>query len=169
MNHYRFLAMLACALTLIQSVSAHAFRDFQVVGQGDMRWFFMSLYEAKLLSQNGGYAADQLPVVLELTYKKNISKSNLLQATKSEWQRMGVAYDKSWLVRLETIWPNVSTGDVLTLYINDSGISEFYFNEHTIGTMPDRKFGTAFLSIWLSRKSGNQHLREQLLGITAGK
>jgi len=166
MSFYRCLVLLVATLSL--SVSVYGYRDYSVVGQGNMRWFMINLYEARLLSEDGRYLPNQRPVALEISYKKRIRKSSLIGATKSEWQRMSVVYSPDWLAGLNAFWPDVDNGDVLTLHVDSDGVSVFYFNQKQIGTINDQDFSQAFLSIWLSDKSSNQRLRNKLLGKSSG-
>jgi len=42
--------------------------------------------------------------------------------------------------------------------------SVFYFNDVKVGSIEEKEFGELFLSIWLSPKTSQKKLRNQLLG-----
>lgn len=104
---------------------------------------------------------------LRLTYLKSVSKNDLLKATQDQWQHLGFppTQTSTWLDELSTIWPDVKSGDQLTLFITPQGTSQFYLANHLIGTIDDPHFGEAFLDIWLSKNTSEPKLRKQLLGI----
>ena len=42
--------------------------------------------------------------------------------------------------------------------------SAFYFNDNLVGSIEDPMFGPLFVDIWLSEKTSEPKLRQQLLG-----
>ncbi|MGO1246542.1 MAG: chalcone isomerase family protein [Oceanisphaera sp.] len=138
--------------------------DLQLVGQGEMDWLFFDLYEARFYSANGRYQAEQLPQALSLRYQRSIDSHKLVEATISEWQRLGVRWQYSWQQALESAWPSVQSGDQLTLRVNADGTSHFYFNGDLLTQIDDQQFGPAFLAIWLDDNSRKPKLTQQLKG-----
>ncbi|HTN35003.1 MAG TPA: chalcone isomerase family protein [Marinobacter sp.] len=156
-------------LTLVLSCGSFSLQacptdDLQLVGQGKMSWLFFDLYLARFYSADGHYQPDQFPQALCLRYQRNIDKKDLLKATVSEWQRLGVRWKKSWQEQLAAAWPSVRRDDELTLRIDKDGASHFYFNDSQLGEITDTEFGPAFLAIWLSPDSKNPGLTRQLKG-----
>lgn len=160
----QFVASLVLVLSVLASCSVSAFQSYQMVGEGSMRWFVFQLYQAKLLSPDGNYKIDKWPIALELTYLREIAKTDLIEATKVEWQRMEVEYSPLWLDELTNFWPDVAEGDVLVFHVDESAVGRFYYNENFIGSVKDDAFSAAFLRIWLSEKSRNQALKDKLVG-----
>lgn len=148
------------------------------LGEGNMQYLFWDLYHAELFRtpQNDQGSSNQSSnnqssqhntTALRLTYLKSISKNDLLKATQDQWQHLGLppTQTSAWINELSTIWPNVKSGDQLTLFITPQGTSQFYLANHLIGTIDDPHFGDAFLDIWLSKNTSEPKLRKQLLGI----
>lgn len=144
---------------------------YELVGSGFMRVFFWDVYNAKLFSINKPYDIRVLPQVLKLTYLRDINKKELVEATKDQWQHLGVSTDQQtqWLIELNSLFPNVSKGDSITLILDSSKQSQFYVstqqgNNRLLGIVEDPDFGFAFLGIWLSENTSRPQLRKQLLG-----
>lgn len=138
--------------------------DLQLVGQGEMDWFFFDLYEARFYSATGTYEAEQYPQALSLRYQRDIENTKLVDATITEWQRLGVKWQPSWQQQLTALWPSVSKGDELTIRIATDGVSRFYFNGQPLADITDSEFGPAFLAIWLDANSRKPSLTRQLKG-----
>ncbi|WP_417614770.1 chalcone isomerase family protein [Oceanisphaera sp.] len=146
------------------SLLASPTANVNLVGQGSMSWLFFELYQARLYSVDGQYQADRFPQVLVLNYQRDIDKEDLLDATVTEWQRLGVDWKWQWRRELNAMWPSVSKRDELALRVEPSGVSRFYFNRQLLGEIKDPAFGPAFLAIWLSPNSRNPSLTRQLKG-----
>ncbi|WP_245748891.1 chalcone isomerase family protein [Oceanisphaera psychrotolerans] len=143
---------------------AHPTADLNLVGQGSMRWLFWDLYQARFYSADGQYKADGFPQALALRYQRDIGKEDLLEATVTEWQRLGIDWRPQWRRELSAIWPSVKKRDELVLRVDSAGVSRFYFNWELLGEITDPDFGPAFLAIWLSPDSRDPRLTRQLKG-----
>lgn len=154
----------ACCLSVSQPLWANVNSGLVLVGQGQMSWMFFDLYQARFYSLSGRYQAGSYPQALILSYQKNISQADLVEATVSEWQRLGIDYPASWPRQLGTLWPSVKKGDVLAIRVEATGESRFYFNQVPLGEVSDPQFGPAFLAIWLSENSQDPGLTRQLTG-----
>lgn len=165
-NVIKFLFILIFA-TLSVTTKAEVFSQFQKVGNGSMSWMFIDIYDASLFTKSGRYKAGVYPQVLNITYLKNIDKKRLISATKEQWELQTFSDEniKSWLKELESIWPNINSGDSLTFYVAENKRGDFYHNDSWLGGIDNPKFSEAFLSIWLSEKTSQPRLREQLLGL----
>lgn len=139
--------------------------QFILVGEGNMRWLWFNIYQAKLSTPSGTYLPEKWPLSLELIYTRNISRTKLIETTESEWIRQGISYQEQWLTKLTEIWPDISINDNLTLYVDRCGHSQFSYNGHFLGKVNDAEFTTAFTSIWLSENTLNPTLRNQLIGL----
>lgn len=143
------------------------------VGSGEMRWFGMEIYDARLLNDAGHYDGSSIsgPTALEITYRRNISRERLVRTTKSEWDRIGGRLGiegrgevEEWLRELDAIWPSVGPGDRIIAVVEPLGPTHFYGNDGLLGTVGDPEFGPAFLAIWLHPDTRAADLRAQLLG-----
>ncbi len=136
---------------------------YKTVGKARFRWLFLDLYDVKLSTPSGEYR-EEAPLLLELTYLRKISRERLVEATEKEWKRQSIPYQERWLTRLLSIWPDVGPRDTLSLYIANNGISRFFYNGNTIGTINEKNFSSAFTGIWLSSDTLKPKLRRQLIG-----
>lgn len=139
----------------------------RTVGQGEMHWLWFKLYDATLYSQTGHYRPQHYPQALTITYARSISREDLLTATGQEWQRLGVGNQgqrQRWLQQLATLWPDVSSGDALTFYVDGAGLGHFWWRDKPLGTVPDPQFSAAFLAIWLADNSRDPALTRRLRG-----
>ncbi|WP_226684465.1 chalcone isomerase family protein [Shewanella indica] len=153
--------------------------SFREVGRGEMDWWFITLYRARLLTPDGSYQPNSFPQQLEIQYYRDIPASRLLEATKHQWLHLG--YDReqisAWLALLEEIWPDVEQGDRLSFVASGPQRGHFLFNDKPLAAIvidesassEHKRFADAFLAIWLSERSSRPQLRAQLIGEQACK
>ena len=153
--------------------------SFREVGRGEMDWWFMTLYRARLLTPDGSYQPNSFPQQLEIQYYRDIPASRLLEATKHQWLHLG--YDReqisAWLALLKGLWPDVKQGDRLSFVANGPQRGHFLFNDKPLAAIAidesasseHKRFADAFLAIWLSERSSRPQLRAQLIGEQACK
>ena len=166
---------LGAALILLLSASAGAslpasgpIERLQLVGEGELRWFGLSIYEASLWTPEGKF--DSLPehrhVALVIDYSRNIPSSKLVDSARTEWKRIGILDPRTerWCRQVAQIWPDVRPGDRITTLVERGGATVFYFNDREIGRVPDPDFGPALLEIWLHPESRSDKLRRELTG-----
>lgn len=138
------------------------------VGEGSMSYLFWTLYSAELFTNSRSTDLEELgETALKITYRREISKDALVEATKDQWLHLGYSSQRieQWVPVLMQIWPSVKPGDQLMLHIDDGNISRFYLNQNELGRVKDPEFGLAFIAIWLSEKTSEPKLRKQLLGL----
>lgn len=154
------------------SASASPLSDFTKVGIGEAEYLFWTIYRAEYYrygrvhpAQDHGEEKNSTQA-LKIEYFESISRDILIDVTIEQWDHLG--YTKtdidSWSAFLRKIWPNVDVGNTLTVIVTGDRNSQFYFNGDLIGTIEDRRFGKAFLSIWLSENTSYPELRLNLLG-----
>ncbi|WP_310597008.1 chalcone isomerase family protein [Aeromonas aquatica] len=159
-------ALMLLVATAVQASTA-PWQQLRPVGQGEMSWLWFKLYDATLYSESGHYEPGRYPQALTITYAKSISRQDLLAVTGQEWQRLGVGNQdqrRRWLQQLATLWPDVSSGDALTFYVDDAGLGHFWWRDKPLGSMPDPQFPAAFLAIWLADNSRDPSLTRRLRG-----
>lgn len=142
------------------------------VGSGEMRWFGMEIYDARLLNSGEPFTGlEAAPLALEITYRRNISSKRLVRTTEREWERLAgelalpePARVRSWLAEMNAIWPDVAPGDFIIALVAADGQTHFHGTKGYLGTVSDPEFGPAFLGIWLHPDTRAEDLRAQLLG-----
>lgn len=153
--------------------SAVPLDELSEIGSGELRWFGMEVYAARLLSGTGRFetSGETGPLALEITYRRNISRERLLHTTAREWGRLGTelglndrARAAGWLSELGEIWPDVGPGDRIVAFVEPDGATRFYGNDAFLGAVTDPRFGPAFLGIWLHPDTRAADLRARLLG-----
>lgn len=148
------------------SASNQLTQQLKMVGQGDMSWLFIDIYEASLYSKNGQYTKKSYPQALDIVYQKDIDKDHLISATEKEWEKLSLEYKEYtyWLAALQEIWPDIKKGDHLLFMVESDGRGFFYHNEQLLGGINSNQFSEAFLGIWLSKNTSEPSLRKQLIG-----
>lgn len=174
MQKLRAVSLLA-ALMLLSPLSYGESLDvtkanFKTVGEGNYSYWFWDLYHARLLTADGSFVNYQqsAPLQLELTYARDITKKEFIDATMDQWkiqQGAILKVHKIWAGELNTLWRDVKKGDKLTAVLRLDGVVEFYFNGESLGNTTDPAFGRTFFDIWLSEKTTAPELRKQLLAL----
>ncbi|MDP5136273.1 chalcone isomerase family protein [Rheinheimera baltica] len=155
-------------LALLFSFNLLAMQDFTTVGQGSYRYLFWQLYDARLATTDGKFIdyATSSPLLLELTYKRDISKQQFIDATVDEWQKLGFTsteQQQQWAKLLQTLWQDVTEGDTLAALLQPDGKVTFYLNGVETGVVDDVTFGAAFFDIWLHPDTSAPKLRRELI------
>lgn len=141
--------------------------NFKMVGKAKFSVLFWDIYNSTLYTKTGGYLHNNSPESLffEIEYLKDITAEDLLERTVQQWEHLKVPesmYSK-YLPVLKTIWPDISSGDKLTLFVQNKQ-SVFYFNHEKVGGIAEANFSKLFLDIWLSPETSQAQLRKELLG-----
>jgi hypothetical protein len=144
----------------------------KTVGTGQYRYLFWDLYQARLASEDGRFVSYQQsrPLLLELTYQRDIKRDDFIEATLDQWQHLHgtvSASQQAWAQALKSIWQDVKKGDRLACLLREDGTTAFFLNDQPIGGIEDVQFAGQFLDIWLSVRSSAPKLRRQLLAGTA--
>ncbi len=139
------------------------------VGQGHFRYLFWSVYDAELATQDGRYidVAQSRPLALTLTYQRDISRDEFIDATLDQWRHVYgdvSPVQQQWADALKSIWQDVRDGDQLRCYVDADAVSHFYLNNKPIGHISEPLFSEQFLAIWLDERTSAPSLRRELLG-----
>ncbi len=161
-----------------------------LVGSAKFSVLFWDIYQSSLYTSSGSFfgieylnkgdtankvnqtqpndnKTEQLPLLFEIEYLRDITQQDLISRTLEQWQHLNIDetdYNR-FLPTLKSIWPDIKAGDSLALLVNDDS-SHFYFNDDYIGTITQANFGPLFLAIWLSPDTSQPKLRKKLLGET---
>lgn len=147
--------------------------DLPIVGQGRFDYLFWHIYNAQLQTVDGKFLDYQqsAPLVLSLTYQRDITKADFIDATLEQWQHQHgeiQARHRQWALLLNDIWQDVKTADTLSCQRLANAEVQFFLNSAYIGTIQDEAFADEFLDIWLSEKTSAPKLRKQLLQAASG-
>ncbi|MBM5571065.1 MULTISPECIES: chalcone isomerase family protein [Deefgea] len=140
----------------------------QAIGSGDLRWFGLRIYTAKLWSEKKPFDLNA-PFALELTYHRNISREQFVETSLDEIKRLfGTRYNaetlKRWEGEMQRAFTDVKEGDQLIgVFIPNEG-SRFYSRNKLLADIRDPEFAKAFFAIWFDARSKDKDLRAQLLG-----
>jgi hypothetical protein len=117
-----------------------------------------------------GNDASNSPLALELVYARALSGRRIASSSISEMRRLGPVSDAQagrWEQAMRRIFPDVQAGDRLTGVQRPGEGARFFFNGQPRGELLDAEFARLFFGIWLSPRSAQPNLRQQLLGSPA--
>jgi hypothetical protein len=166
----RYWLLLALLGFIRASLACDSLAELRQVGSADLTVWGFKVYTAQTLSCSGTALAafPQLPspFALEIHYARDIDRDDLLNRTAQAWQRQGrlSAQDRQWLNQLAVIWPHVTAGDRLLMWVKPSAEAEFLHNGQVVGVIQDPAFASRFAAIWLAPNASHPKLREKLLG-----
>lgn len=145
--------------------AAELLDDARPLGQGEMRWFGLKLYDAMLWASGGRYRPEG-GFALSLRYARDFDGVRLARASIDEIRRLGER-DEARLARwqsvLESVFPNVKAGDVITGVKRADGSARFFHQGKGLPAVDDRALSDAFFAIWLDPRTREPALRERLL------
>lgn len=163
----RMIVLIFCTiLSLSNAFSNETVAKLPLRGEGNYKWFFLHVYEAKLWAEQG----DELykkPLSLELKYARSFKAKDIVDQSIKEMKNFGVI--KSDLddlkLKLLDIFPDVREGDVISAnYGPETGV-RFYLNSTIdLGQLSDVRFSKIFLDIWLGENTSSPELTNKLLG-----
>ncbi|MGB1311649.1 MAG: chalcone isomerase family protein [Leucothrix sp.] len=141
--------------------------ELKIVGQAEMRWLMFPLYRVTLKTTDGRYQENRYPQMLDILYRRNIDRQDLLAATDNEWRGLGIPQGRrqKWIRQLSNLWPSIRRGDRLAFQVNAQGQNYFTYNGKKIGGIADQQFGKSFLAIWLSPKTSQPRIRQRLISL----
>ena len=140
-----------------------AIRAKEPVGTAQMRALFMDVNKISFWSDSGSWQT--VPYALSITYDMNFSADELADRTYEEMQEVSDlpgARLKIFSDQLRVIYPAIGEGDRVTALRKKTG-TYFYHNGKRIGKISAPSFAEAFFSIWLSPKSSEPDMQQQLL------
>ncbi|WP_255587443.1 chalcone isomerase family protein [Deefgea piscis] len=164
------LAMACIAIPAQAAIWREHLPQAQAIGSGDLRWFGLKIYTAKLWSEKKPFDINA-PFALELTYHRNISRAQFVETSLDEIERLfGTRYSadtlKRWEGEMQRAFTDVKAGDQLIgVFIPNEG-TRFYSRNKLLADIRDPEFAKAFFAIWFDARSKDKDLRAQLLGST---
>ena len=138
-------------------------------GTALMRYFGLHIYDIRLWTADAAAADPSLPpLALELIYGRKLVGTQIASRSLDEMRRVGnpsQAQAGRWLAAMGQLFPDVGAGDRLTGVMRSDGVARFHFNGQLRGEIADADFSRLFFGIWLSPRTSEPRMREQLLGL----
>ena len=141
-----------------------AIRSEQPIGSASLSKLFMHVYDAQFWSDSGSWKKP--PYALAITYAMGFTADELADRTQDEMRHVSTLPEetlKSYGDKLRTLYPNVKAGDRITALQKNMQTTVFYYNGKAIGEINDAAVAPAFFGIWLSEKSSEPEMQQQLL------
>lgn len=162
------LPLAASERRAMPSVLPDASQPWQVLGEADLRWLGLRVYDAALWVANGdGWAPDRL-FALEIRYGRAIASWRLVDTSVEEMRRLGVADEQqlsAWRDLLEAAFPDVERDDTIIGLRRADGSVSFYHRGAPTIRIDDPQFAGAFFAIWLDERTREPDMRARLLGL----
>ena len=156
--------------------SAHAdwresLPDARLLGSGELRMYGFAIYQANFWSTAEAAELEhgKAPFALELTYRRSISRDELVKASLKEIKRLrsgdtSPASLEKWKQEMMLAFVDVKAGDrIIGVFLPGEG-AHFYAGDKLQHQVKDEAFAQAFFAIWLDPRTSNPKLRSQLLG-----
>lgn len=162
------LVALASGKWMVPAVLPGAAERWQVLGDAQMRWFGMRIYDAALWVRAGTEWSPDAAFALEIRYGRAIKSRRLVEVSLEEMQRLQVAGEarlRSWQGLLEAAFPDVERDHtIIGLRLPDGGVRFFHQGQLTV-EIDDPAFAEAFFAIWLDERTRAPEMRQGLLGL----
>lgn len=140
-------------------------QDWLTVGTADLKVLWFDIYKAELITPSGGFLGLSSPMMLQILYKRDINRNDLLEETRKQIAPFASSHQiPPWISRLEQIWPDINKGDELVFWIDHKIYGHFFHNREWIGSLDDPQFSQAFIQIWLSDRGSYPNLARKLRG-----
>lgn len=160
--------------TVVREVPTVA-AGWRMQGEGEMRWFGLLIYSARLWAPEGkpvpvtttGVPPANHSFALELTYARQIAGTRLVDTSIDELKRLGERDDarlQRWRDALSLVFPDVQEGERIIGLREPNGGAQFYHQGKLTGRLDDPELASAFFGIWLDARTRDPVLRARLLG-----
>jgi len=141
----------------------------RLLGSGTLRYLGLRIYDGRLWVGNTAPGTDwqATPLALELQYLRNLKGELIAERSLKEMRRQGEIDDitaERWLGNMKQLFPDVQPGHRIT-GVNLPGVgARFFVNGQLRGELREVDFARYFFGIWLSPRTSEPVMREQLLG-----
>lgn len=140
-----------------------------LAGQGQLRFFRLHIYDAKLWvsPQFEAQSYERQPLALELTYRRAFTGAAIAQRSIEEIQRqrsLSPAQAERWRQALAAVLPDVQAGDRLTSLYQPAQGMRLWRGTEELSPIQDAELAQLFFGIWLSPRTSEPDLRRALLG-----
>ena len=129
----RFALLLLWLTILAPAAHAADWLTWRRVGEATLTWGPFTVYHSQLRTPNGRYDGPQQDRALIITYRRDIDREALVEATRDQWQAQGILQQEprseAWLRMLQGIWPDVAPGSQLAFVVR-GGEGQFWPAPH---------------------------------------
>lgn len=139
-----------------------------IKGKSRLSYMIWEVYDATLLTPNGRNYDPNGPLALKLDYLIDLKGSKIAERSADEIRKQGFKDEEKliqWEKAMKNIFPDVLKGNNITGIRDNQGKTIFYKDGVKIGEIADQEFSKYFFDIWLSQKTSQPQLRQQLLGL----
>jgi Chalcone isomerase-like len=142
----------------------------RLLGSGTLRFLGLRVYDGRLWVGATAPASDwqATPFALELQYQRNLKGELIAERSLKEMRRQGEIDDvtaERWLGNMKQLFPDVQPGHRIT-GVNLPGVgARFFINGQLRGELRELEFARYFFGIWLSPRTSEPAMREELLGL----
>jgi len=165
------LLILSALLTTSASLKAYP-THYNMIGKSELTVLWFNIYQAQLWgpTTSNNLSSDRPaiirpPLLLKLSYQRNISRKKLLSHTQEQLnQHVGSNQLSQWLQQLSGFLPNINKGDELAFHQVNQNLGKFYYQKKFIGEINDNMFAQRFINIWLADDSEYPEQAKQLTG-----
>lgn len=146
--------------------------EAQRIGTGQLRFFGLLVYEARLWARPDFKAADyaRQAFALELAYARKLDGPAIAERSIAEMLRIGSfteAQQRQWLALMMQAFPSVVAQDRLVGTHDGQGGVRFFHNGRLTAEVVDRSYARLFFGIWLAEQTSAPALRQALIGPSA--
>ena len=141
----------------------------RLLGRGTLRFMGLRIYDGRLWVGAAAPGSDwqATPFALELQYLRSLKGELIAERSLKEMRRQGEIDEvtaERWLGQMKQIFPDVQSGHRIT-GVNVPGVgARFFSNGQPRGELREADFARYFFGIWLSPRTSEPAMREQLLG-----
>lgn len=141
----------------------------RLLGSGTLRFLGLRVYDGRLWvgATAPGNDWQATPFALELQYQRNLKGELIAERSLKEMRRQGDIDDvtaERWLGNMKQLFPDVQPGDRITGVNLPAVGARFFVNGQLRGEVREVEFARVFFGVWLSPRSSEPAMREQLLG-----
>ena len=140
----------------------------QRVGKVEFRKWFFHVYNAELYTQNGKFDWNQ-PFVLKIHYLIGFKSKTIANHTISEISKQHkteVKENKAKYTKLiDSVIPSIKKNSNLYGYMDKDGYAYIFTKKRLVGKINDKQLSKYFFEIWLSDKTSDHKISQQLRGL----
>jgi hypothetical protein len=142
------------------------FQAREPYGRSSLTWLFLKAYDVHLWTDAPTWSMSTT-FALTLQYNMSFSSEEIVERTLSEMKKvapgLGDRQLSQFAAPLATVLPAVKAGDRLTALHVPGRPVQFFLNGKGTGQMEAGDFAEPFFGIWLSPRSSEPSIREDLL------
>ncbi len=140
----------------------------RLIGASRLRYYGFHVYDIRLWSDSARATAApaDTALALELVYARSLRGRQIAERTLEEMRGIGpidAAQAEAWAAWLNKVLPDVSEGDRITGIQRPGQGTRLFVNGRLVGELRDADFTKLFFAVWLSERTSQPRLRQDLL------